>query len=75
VVVDSFYKNNEFYFFKEENKMAEIEKEGFFKRLFGGKKTGCCGVEIKEVKEEDAGEKLPSAPSTGCCTSDTSKAQ
>ena len=57
----------------EDKKMTE-KKEGFFKRLFGGKKTNCCGVKIEEIKEEDANENIETIPSSGCCASDTKKA-
>jgi hypothetical protein len=60
--------------FKEGKKMAEPKKEGLFKRLFGGKKAGCCGVKIEEVKKEGGQEKLESIPSSGCCSPDTKKA-
>lgn len=59
---------------KEGRKMTETKKEGFFKRLFGGNKTGCCGVKIEEVKEESGKEKLESIPSSGCCSPVTKKA-
>ena len=54
--------------------MAETQKkEGFFKRLFAGKNTGCCGVKIEEVKEEGSEEKLQTIPSSGCCSSNSEK--
>ncbi len=52
----------------EGRKMTEEKKEGLFKRLFGGKKENCCGIKIKEVKED-----LETIPSSGCCASDTKK--
>ena len=55
--------------------MTEIKKDGFFKRLFGGKKTGCCDIKIEEVREESSEEKLESTPSSGCCTPDNKTAQ
>jgi hypothetical protein len=49
--------------------MSETKKGGFIKRLFGGKKEGCCGVQIEEIKDEpDKEKKEPDNPS-GCCTS------
>lgn len=57
-------------------RMAETQKkEGFFKRLFIGKNTGCCGVKIEEVKEEGSEEKLETIPSSDCCSSDSGKAE
>lgn len=58
----------------EDKKMTEERKEGLFKRLFGGKKTNCCGVKIEEIKEEDVKENLETMPSSECCASDTKKA-
>ena len=56
--------------------MAETQKkEGFFKRLFSKKNTGCCGVKIEEVKEESTDEKLETVQSSGCCSPETKKAQ
>ena len=43
--------------------MAEEKKDGFFKRLFGGKKEGCCGIKIEEVPKESA-EKESDSPSS-----------
>ena len=37
--------------------MPETKKGGFIKRLFGGKKEGCCGVQIEEIKDESGKEK------------------
>ncbi len=54
--------------------MTEQKKEGFFKRLFGGKNAGCCGVKIEEVKKEGGQEKLEPISSSGCCSPDTKKA-
>jgi hypothetical protein len=36
--------------------MTETKKEGFLKRLFGGKKEVCCGVQIQEIKDEPSKE-------------------
>jgi hypothetical protein len=47
--------------------MSETKKGGFIKRLFGGKKESCCGVQIKD--EPRKGKKEPGNPSE-CCTSD-----
>jgi len=60
--------------FKEGKIMTEQKKDGFFKRLFGGKNAGCCGVKIEEVKKEGGQEKLDPISSSGCCSSDTKKA-
>lgn len=46
--------------------MSETKKGGFIKRLFGGKKEGCCGVQIKEIKDEDWEKNGRDNPS-GCC--------
>jgi hypothetical protein len=55
--------------------MTEKKKGGFIKRLFGGNKEGCCGVQIQEIKEApDKEEKVPDNPS-GCCASDGKKGQ
>jgi hypothetical protein len=32
--------------------MTETKKDGLFKRLFGGKKTGCCDIKIEEVQSQ-----------------------
>jgi hypothetical protein len=40
--------------------MTEVKKEGFFQRLFGGKKPACCGVEIEEITEEESEEEVTS---------------
>ena len=37
--------------------MSEEKKGGFIKRLFGGKKESCCGVQITEIKEDVSEEK------------------
>jgi hypothetical protein len=50
--------------------MAETKKGGFFKRLFGGKKTGCCDIKIEEVEQQTKEEKPESTSSPGCCSSD-----
>ena len=55
--------------------MTEEKKEGFFKRLFGGNKSGCCGVTIEEVKEENKEEKSDSMSSSGCCSPESKNAQ
>jgi len=55
--------------------MTETKKDGLFKRLFGGKKNGCCGVTIEEVKEGESNEKTESTPSSGCCAEKEKKAQ
>ncbi len=55
--------------------MTEIEKDGFFKRLFSGKKTGCCDIKVEEVREESSEEKSESTPYSGCCSSDNKTAQ
>lgn len=48
---------------KENGAMTEEKKDGFFKRLFGGKKEGCCGIKIEEVPKESA-EKESDSPSS-----------
>lgn len=55
--------------------MTEIKKDGFFKRLFGGKQTGCCDIKIEEIKEESREEELESTPEPGCCSPDIKTAQ
>ena len=50
--------------------MAETKKEGLLKRLFGGKKTGCCDIKIEEVKPQTHEETPESTSSTGCCSTD-----
>ena len=50
--------------------MTETKKDGLFKRLFGGKKTGCCDIKIEEVEQQTNEEKPESTPSSGCCSSD-----
>jgi hypothetical protein len=34
--------------------MAENVKKGLWARIFGTEKSGCCGVRIEEVTEEEA---------------------
>jgi len=48
--------------------MSETNKGGFFKRLFGGKKEGCCGVQIEEIKDEPRKEKKEPDNPSECCT-------
>lgn len=55
--------------------MTETKKEGFFKRLFGSKKPGCCGVQIEEIKEEGKEGKGEANPAPGCCSSDSKEAR
>jgi len=50
--------------------MTEEKKDGFFKRLFGGKKEGCCGVTIEEVPEESAEKESDATQPSGCCSTD-----
>jgi hypothetical protein len=57
-------------FSKEDTKMVETKKDGLFKRLFGGKKAGCCDVKIEEVEQQTNEEKPESTSSSGCCSSD-----
>ena len=47
--------------------MSETKKSGFIKRLFGGKKEGCCGVQIEEIKDEARKEKNGHSNPSGCC--------
>lgn len=53
--------------------MSETKKDGIIKRLFGGKKEGCCGVQIEEIKDE-VGKKINGhdKPSR-CCRPDNKK--
>ena len=53
--------------------MSETKKGGFMKRLFGGKKEGCCGVQIEEIKDEIREEKNEHDNSSGCCSADRKK--
>jgi len=53
--------------------MAETKKDGLLKRLFGGKKTGCCDIKIEEVEQQTDEEKPESASSSGCCSSGSSQ--
>ena len=55
--------------------MTEPKKEGFFKRLFGSKKPGCCGVQIEEIKEEGEERKGESNPVSGCCSDNGKEAR
>ncbi len=55
--------------------MTQIKKDGFFKRLFGAKKTGCCDIKIEEVKEESSEEKLESVSCSNCFSPDNKTAQ
>ena len=50
--------------------MAETKKEGLLKRLFGGKKTGCCDIKIEEVEQQTHDETSESTSSSGCCSTD-----
>ena len=59
---------------RREVKMSETKKGGFFKRLFGAKKEGCCGVQIQEIKDEPGKEKKEPDNPSGCCTSDNKQA-
>ena len=54
--------------------MSETKKEGFIKRLFGGKKEGCCGVQIKEIKDEVPEETNNQDNPSGCCAPDKKQA-
>ena len=51
--------------------MTETKKDGFLKRLFGGKKEGCCGVQIEEIKEEAPKKEDGNDNPSGCCTPDS----
>ncbi len=55
--------------------MTGAKKEGLFKRLFGGQKSGCCGVSIEEVKEGENKEMTESTPSSGCCAGNKTEPQ
>ena len=46
------------------------KKEGFFGKLFGGKKSDCCSTVIEEIQEDENGTEKPErrAPVSGCCT-------
>ena len=55
--------------------MAEAKKDGLFKRLFGGKKNGCCGVTIEEVKEGENKKEMEPTASSGCCAEKETKTQ
>lgn len=53
--------------------MAE-EKKGLFARMFGPKKSGCCGYSIEEIPEEGAWSKAlqparPQSTGSSCCGS------
>lgn len=50
--------------------MSEAKISGFIKRLFGGKKEGCCGVQIEEIKDESQKEKNEHDNPSECCTPD-----
>ena len=50
--------------------MSETKRGGFIKRLFGGKKEGCCGVQIEEIKDRSQEEKNEHDNPSGCCTPD-----
>ncbi|UCF82555.1 MAG: hypothetical protein JSV50_15355 [Desulfobacteraceae bacterium] len=48
--------------------MAKGNKDGFFKRLLGGKKNGdCCSVKIIEIKEESKDDRVKQKPQAGDC--------
>ena len=51
--------------------MTETKKGGFLKRWFGGKKEGCCGVQIEEIKDENPKKEKEITESSGCCTPDS----
>ena len=53
--------------------MTETKKDGFFKRLFGGKKEGCCGVQIQEIKDEPPKEEKETDHATEPVTADNIK--
>ncbi len=50
--------------------MSETKKGGFMRRLFGGKKEGCCGIQIQEADDEARREKKEPDNPSGCCTPD-----
>ncbi len=54
--------------------MSETKKGGLIKRLFGGKKDGCCGVRIEEIKDESRKEKKEPDHPSECCTPDNQQA-
>ena len=47
--------------------MSENKKEGFFKRLFGGRKECNCGVQIQEIKDDVPNETEEDQDPAGCC--------
>lgn len=58
--------------------MSEDKKMGLFSKLFGAKKSSCCGIRIEEVSEEQQNEETNEAreqsspqdnktPSDGSC--------
>jgi hypothetical protein len=51
--------------------MSENKKNGFFKRLFGGKKECNCGVQIQEIKDDVSEETDEDQESAGCCAKET----
>ena len=34
--------------------MNKAKKTGFFEKLFGGKKSSCCSVEVEQVPETES---------------------
>ena len=54
--------------------MSETKKGGFIKRLFGGQKKCCCGVQIQEIKDEPGKEKNEPDHPSGCCTTENKQA-
>ena len=48
--------------------MAKSDKDGFFKRLFGGKTSGrCCSVKIEKIEEEPKDDTGKETSQEGCC--------
>lgn len=45
----------------------EKSTESFFKKLFGKKKSGCCGVVVEEVGPEEQSQNPGDDPQPKCC--------
>ncbi|MGV7222994.1 MAG: hypothetical protein ACQ9MH_15870 [Nitrospinales bacterium] len=53
--------------------MSDTKKDGFIKRLFGGKKEGCCGVQIEEIKDDVEKKINEHEKPSRCCNPDNKK--
>jgi hypothetical protein len=50
--------------------MTNEKKQGFWARLFGTKKSGCCDMKVEEITEDQPENKTDKKPISCCCCGD-----